>query len=496
MERLVETLLKVYPELAAQRHTPHGQIALARALAHCGLEVSPGEDVELAALPFSGKGLPRGPMAHLPQVARAKALIADWPMYDFARLDAAELAVKGFGVAAYEMGLGKTRLGLAIAKIWGGEVAVVAPARLIPVWQAELAKVPSPPKVRLFSYEEVRREEPDLRGYTGIIADEAHRLRNTETLTYETLSRLSPTKRVALTATPMGGVLRQLRGVFSWVGAGWLMAGAPDLLQGEDLSIQGLPLFVEKFRSALKVRTREDPEVQSDIAATYRVVRRDVPITLPDDLLRFYLAQVRNVWEWWRLDDSEARARRGLWRLVKASTYPERYGWTGPNPVMAAVVAEALPGDVIFVKYKDFGRHLASLLGAHFVHGGVPLKRRMRIIHAFRQSPDSQILVGTYGTIAEGYDLPEAKRVILAEPSWDAIEVIQATGRLTRPGRTSPEVEQVVVYAVGTAAHYAFQLVEVKLKNIRALQAGADQPERKPSHKEMLTALVARANMF
>lgn len=310
------------------------------------------------------------------------------------------------------------------------------------------------------------------------------------------MTRLSPKRRVALTATPMGGVLRQLAGVFSWVGAGWLMSGGPDLLQTEDLSIHGLTLYMDRFRAALKVRTREDPEVQAELAQHYVVVRRDVALSLPDDLLRFYLSQVRNVWEWWKRNEGEARARRGLWRLAKASTFPERYGWTGPNPVLEAVVNIAQPGDVVFVKYKDFGVRLASRLGAAFVHGGIPIKRRMRLIAEFRQNPDERILVGTYGTIAEGYDIPEAKRVILAEPSWDAIEVIQATGRLTRPGRTTPEVEQIVVYALGTAAHYAFQLVDLKLKNIRALASGLDQPERKPSHQDMLTALVAQANLL
>lgn len=477
-----------YPELFTG--APSAKAKLVSLLQRMGYPVALSEEERFASLPMESTGMP-GAMGEEEAVKANYAKLAHWPLYDFARWDVAEVALKPGAIVAYEMGLGKTRFGLALAELLGGPVAIVAPARLMPQWERERTLVPLTVSVDLYTYEYIRMHEPDLRGYRAIIADEAHRLRNQETLTFASMQSLSPPRRYALTATPTGGSLRQLAGVLEWIGASAYLPRTLELYQDpRGIGLSQGRMLREALAPVLKVRQRNDPKVLVAIGEAYPPVSHTMLVPPTEELWRFYLLQVRNVDRWWQKQQGEARARRGLWRLLRASTYPESLGFTGPNPLWGAFASTLQEGDLVFVSHKDFGAKLAQELKVPFVHGGIPLQRRLQRVQAFRAG-EYPMLVATFGTLAEGYDIPEAKRVVVAEPIFDAIAMIQAIGRLQRPGRKMPVVPVVRIALQDSAAHYALVLTDAKLATLEAIKRGEDLDRAWPTHGHMLYELLA-----
>lgn len=486
---LEETLKKAYPELALD--TPAAKARLNSILVRMGQAPILSRADELATLPMASTGYD-GQLKEQPEVKALYARLSGWPLYEFAKWDVAELAQKPSALVVYDMGLGKTRLGLALAYALGGRVAVVVPSRLKPQWEKELQGLEEKPTVDIYTYEYVRMEEPPLKGYSAVIADEAHRLRNEATLTWEAMDRLSPPRRYALTATPTGGSMRQLTGVMRWLG---ISAYLPRLLQlyqdSRGIGLERARELRQELAPVVKVRTREDPEVLASIGQAYPV--RLVTILLPPtpDYWQFYLLQVRNVRQWWLQNPTEARARRGLWRLLRASVDPQALGYAGRNAVLEAVAQAVRPGDLIFVDHKDIGARLANTLHAPFVHGGLPLGKRLKLVEAFRKG-QHEALVATYGVLSEGYDIPEAGRVVVAEPTFDAVAMIQVAGRLQRPGRADPEVPVYRFAIEDTAAHYAILLADAKLATLAALKSATDYPGFVPEHGVLLHRFLAR----
>lgn len=96
------------------------------------------------------------------------------------------------GLVVYHgLGSGKTLTAIHAAEEYGGAV-VVTPASLQDNFKKELDKYGAKGKYDIYSYEKFRKIQPDL-DLTGrmLIADEAHRIRNTSTESYKTVAAAS-----------------------------------------------------------------------------------------------------------------------------------------------------------------------------------------------------------------------------------------------------------------------------------------------------------------
>ena len=178
---------------------------------------------------------------------RAQRLgIDQWLSWDYQLEDAIELVLKGSGVAAWTMGLGKARLAAALVLLSECKHGLICvESQLIPEMIRELSGLPIPVtdwqviskasnldnlrRINIISYERLRRsadrEQPNvsyakrLRRRIGVlVADEGHLLANAESLQSRALWNLSAKHRYILTGTPSPNYPRDIHPLLAFTG--------------------------------------------------------------------------------------------------------------------------------------------------------------------------------------------------------------------------------------------------------------------------------------
>jgi hypothetical protein len=159
--------------------------------------------------------------------------------------DLVELCQSDRGIAAWSMGAGKARLGVALCLMGGAHNLIVVESHLVPELVDEIGKIGLPAdmwqviespdqlddlrKVNVISYAKLRA--PLCRGagrrtYASrlrrrlhtVVADEAHCVRNRATAQTQALWKLSPKKRYAMTGTPIANYCRDALPLIIWAG--------------------------------------------------------------------------------------------------------------------------------------------------------------------------------------------------------------------------------------------------------------------------------------
>ena len=119
---------------------------------------------------------------------------------------------------------------------------------------------------------------------------------------------------------------------------------------------------------------------------------------------------------------------------------------------------------------EGFGDKVIAL-----VHGQQTAIERENNIAAF-QSNKAPVLVANIragGTGISLHDLHGTPRTAIICPSYSAIDLLQALGRVSRMGATSTSIQH-IVYASGTIEEGMASRVEEKLSNIKVLNDGIE----------------------
>lgn len=189
------------------------------------------------------------------------------------------------------------------------------------------------------------------------------------------------------------------------------------------------------------------------------------------------------------------RAVSAPWRMADHSD--EEFEWpTHEREITALLKAvvdraeeevEAGRQVIIFGVTRDPLELVAQELNARGVravpiHGGLDAASRDEVIRDFRRK-NFDVLVGSYGVVAEGINLANASRVLLMEYDWSPSTVRQAIARITRPDQTETPVA-VWFRAVGTIQDYQIRLASLKqeamdaaLDNVEQVSRGSDVPD-------------------
>ena len=121
---------------------------------------------------------------------------------------AGAIARDGGCLLADDVGRGKTYVALAVARAWQRPLVVV-PAALRPAWRDAMHR--SGVSCALVSHEELSRGRVPRDVLDGVIVDESHHFRSTDTRRYAALSALTATTRLLLlSATPLQNRTRDL----------------------------------------------------------------------------------------------------------------------------------------------------------------------------------------------------------------------------------------------------------------------------------------------
>jgi len=439
------------------------------------------------------------------ELASKKLVEGGWELHSFAHFDVAEASVHDQLLLGYEPGLGKTRASLAWASLkTDGLILVVAPRRLHAQWKEEIARLPiDPDRIRLVSYTDLWRFEDQHPECDVAILDEAHAIKNTNTLRFEAANNLAAAKRMALTGTPIGGYVQDIKGIILWLTKHVPYANTigPDFAErygvtDGNVERPGITMgrsLREKVAHLVKIRTRSEPDVTIEKQVPLMFMKK---IPMEKGLLQFYLQNARAVREWWLTEEAhtEARARLGVSRLIKAASLPQSLsGWGNAETDLQRMVLDwahtAGSGTIIMTSHISTAQFYAGKLGVVPVTGELPIARRNAIIDEFRNGGD--FLVGTTGVLGEGWNLQRGHTIIFAELDWRAWIVVQAMYRIIRPGQDSIPTIVFAAYR-DSVGDYMAATIAAKAKAMLAFNRGADATPQMPRFKELLTRLVFR----
>jgi len=454
--------------------------ALAGLLAR--LSAGPAVDPAASALVDQAVAVLRRPgfdtLLSLPQLA--------FEPFDYQRETAATVLrrMRGRAILADEVGLGKTiEAGLILSELrlrgLAERTLVVTPAGLVEQWRDELERKFSLPT----SIVTARSEIPDCRGggpvllvslatarreplkseLTGggwdlVVADEAHRLRSTNSASGKLIRALTARFLLLLTATPVENRLQDLYEMISLVAPGLL--GTPAQFRtrfaaaGDATSPRNLDELRVMTRQVM-VRHR-----RSEVALRLPQRLAETVLVPPDNDERALYTEVVERVRVHARDATPARAMalRSVSRLAgstPAAAAPTlaKLGWTDlaaraeaiTEPAKVRLLVRKLgeytaKGEKVLV-FTAFRKTLdtvaaavrAAGIDATVYDGGLSRAEKERVIGAFRG--DVPVLLSTESA-GEGRNLQFCHVMINLDLPWNPMQIEQRLGRLHRVGQT------------------------------------------------------------
>ena len=454
--------------------------ALAGLLAR--LSAGPAVDPAASALVDQAVAVLRRPgfdtLLSLPQLA--------FEPFDYQRETAATVLrrMRGRAILADEVGLGKTiEAGLILSELrlrgLAERTLVVTPAGLVEQWRDELERKFSLPTsivtarsgipdcrgggpVLLVSLATARREplksELTGGGWDLVVADEAHRLRSTNSASGKLIRALTARFLLLLTATPVENRLQDLYEMISLVAPGLL--GTPAQFRtrfaaaGDATSPRNLDELRVMTRQVM-VRHR-----RSEVALRLPQRLAETVLVPPDNDERALYTEVVERDRVHARDATPARAMalRSVSRLAgstPAAAAPTlaKLGWTDlaaraeaiTEPAKVRLLVRKLgeytaKGEKVLV-FTAFRKTLdtvaaavrAAGIDATVYDGGLSRAEKERVIGAFRG--DVPVLLSTESA-GEGRNLQFCHVMINLDLPWNPMQIEQRLGRLHRVGQT------------------------------------------------------------
>jgi SNF2 family DNA or RNA helicase len=393
------------------------------------------------------------------------------------------LLMAGFGcILADDMGLGKTVQSIAALLrlkeegLLTDRCLIVAPAALLENWERELARfAPSLSVSRyhgagrrlekakhdvfLTTYQTAVRDASWLEKQTFslLIVDEAHLMKNAGTRISQTVKKLRPRFRLALSGTPVENRLKDLRSLFDFILPGYLGTS------GEFKREYRYP--IEVLRNAEKagdLRKITAPFLLRRVK-TDKAVIRDLPdkiitneyAVLEKEQAALYEGMVAETMDKLERQDSENRSAMILSLLTSLKQicdHPRVYdkespavsALSGKTLLLLALLEEILAGRekaLIFSQYVETLDCLSQIITGEMgepvliYHGGMSQKARSGAVAAFQNDPASRLLLVSLKAGGLGLNLTAASRVIHYDLWYNPAVENQATDRAFRIGQ-------------------------------------------------------------
>ncbi len=409
------------------------------------------------------------------------------------------------GCLADDMGLGKTIQVIALhlhrrdAK--AGPTLVVCPASLLGTWEREIRRfAPDIPvrryhgggrhlqdlaanEVVLVTYGVVLRDSARLaeEGWGLVVADEAQHAKNPLSRTARELRAVPAPARIALTGTPVENRLSDLWAILDWT--------TPGLLGQLEAFTRRVAVPVERYRNAeatarfaalvrpfLLRRRKSDPGIAPELP---RKTVTDLFVPLTAEQVTLYEAMVRETME--AIETRQGIERAGLvFKLLTAlkqiCNHPAQY-LKQPGPLdgrsgklaafdeLTDVIMAGGESMLVFTQYTQMAtllqQHLdARGIGSEFLHGGVPVPRREKMVARF-QAGEVPVFLLSLKAGGTGLTLTRATHVLHYDRWWNPAVEDQATDRAYRIGQDHPvQVHRLI--AEGTLEDRIATLLETK----------------------------------
>ena len=416
---------------------------------------------------------------------------------------------------ADDMGLGKTIQAIALILHdveegeGGGPVLVICPTSVVGNWAREITRFAhslhvlvhhgsdratgeefatqaGQANVVISTYALARRDEDTLREveWTGIVLDEAQKIKNPAAKQTQAIRRLQAGYRMALTGTPVENRLSELWSVMQFLNPGYLgsqqsfrtrFARPIERYQDPEAAARLRKLV----RSFILRRVKTDPAIIQDLPDK---LENKVYCTLTAEQATLYQAAVEDAMR--QVEEAEGIKRRGrvlsmLLRLKQicnhpaqflgdGSSLPDRSGKLDRLGEMLEEVLSVGERALVFTQFAEMGAllqaHLQELLGGEvlFLYGGTPAKQRDRMIARFQEEEHGpEIFVLSLKAGGLGLNLTRANHVFHYDRWWNPAVEDQATDRAFRIGQTKDVWVHKFVCA-GTLEERIDELIESK----------------------------------
>ena len=388
------------------------------------------------------------------------------------------MAELGMGaVLADAMGLGKTiqLIGLMVSR--PGPFIVVCPTSVVGNWEREVNKFA--PGLQTVRHHGTDRPD-DLTDFTGVLItsygtlrrdielletvkwdvvalDEAQQVKNPTTAAAQAVRRLPAGSVFALTGTPLENRLSELWAIMDATNRG-LMGGrntftrrfvGPVEVRHDGDAAARLRRLVSPF---IMRRTKDDPEVAKDLPDK---IERTVICSLTTEQAELYKTTTDKALA--KLTEADGIGRRGsilalLTGLKQITNHPAQYlkedgpivGRSGKMGMLREIVEAVVDaGDamLIFTQFTRMGDLLSEQLEEDlglrvpFLHGGLTLNQRDRMVSEFQQRVGSPVLLISTRAGGTGLNLTAATHVVHYDRWWNPAVEDQATDRAHRIGQ-------------------------------------------------------------
>jgi len=342
------------------------------------------------------------------------------------------------------------------------------------------------------SYGLARRDAEHLAAtdWKGVILDEAQNIKNPSAKIAQAVRNLRAEYRFALTGTPVENRLMELWSIMEFLNPGYLWSQKrfqercviPIERYNDERATEELKSLVSPF---ILRRLKTDKKIIDDLPEKLEM---KIYCNLTKEQATLYEAVVNDMMGEFDEDEEEAEMsgiqRRGkilsgLTKLKQLCNHPALFlhdksnldGRSGKLQRLTEMLEEVLAEEdkaLIFTQFTEMGDALQEYLASKFrcdvlyLHGGVPQKKRDRMVSLFQESSNGPplfiISIRAGGT---GINLTQANHVFHFDRWWNPAVEDQATDRTFRIGQTR-NVQVRKFICAGTFEEQIDQMIERK----------------------------------
>jgi len=386
-------------------------------------------------------------------------------------------------ILADEMGLGKTMQTITAIRLLlhAGElssVLIVCPKPLVTNWKREFhswapevpiaviegdaakrrwqwESVQSP--VKIANYELLQRdrdliERPDMR-FDLVVLDESQRIKNRTSTTSQIVRSIRRGRSWAMTGTPVENSADDIVGIFEFLAPGYLNTDMKPSRIGKLVSEYIIRRTKDKVLTDLPPKTfREaDIELTAEQRESYRMAEEEGVLRLKEMGKSMTIQHVFEL----------------VLRLKQICNFDPATGESSKLERLAADLEEVAASrrkSIVFSQWTETISTLEQKLGNFkplVYHGGVPSAKRDGILQEFRDNPERNVLLISYGAGGVGLNLQFSEYVFLFDRWWNPAIEDQAINRAHRIGAAGP-VTVTRFLAVNTIEERINQILEEK----------------------------------
>ena len=382
---------------------------------------------------------------------------------------------------------------------WARELARFAPDLTVGLYHGQSRKLPDPdamPDVTLTSYRILANdlEELNERDWRLLVLDEAQAVKNHTTAQAVAVRAFRAPQVIAMSGTPVENRLQEFWSIMSSVQPK-LLGTLKEFRETFSRPIEETRslLVLERFRRLTKPfmirRMKTDKDVISDLpereTIDWYVNLTPVQAALYEDCLKVSLTDLEKLREEAEAAEDEAKQklvrelelkRRGnilrmITHLKQITNSPSHFQKqltnatpdSGKAKALLDILAQSRAAErkvLVFTQYVEMGELLQRWIGAaspqtpDFLHGGVPVAERQKMVDRFQNDPDADVLILSLKAGGLGLNLTAASVVIHYDLWWNPAVEAQANDRAYRIGQT----RDVLVYRFITAGTFEERL--------------------------------------